>query len=73
MWLTSARTALGLAGALLAAVLASVLTDAPPGVLAAAALGGWLVTQVVLGPAADRLDASLHRMGGPRRRGRNRG
>lgn len=73
MWLASARTVLAFAGALLGATLLRALTDLPP--LAALLLGGLAgsaLLTLLLGGAADRLDASLHRMGGPRVRRRRR-
>lgn len=71
MWLLSAQTALGLLGALAGVVLMRGVTDLAPIVaLVVGGFAGWTVAAVVLGPAAERLDRMLHRMGGPRRRRR---
>jgi hypothetical protein len=71
MWLLSAHTALGLLGALAGIVLARAVTDLTPIVaVVVGGFAGWTLAAIVLGPAAERLDRMLHRMGGPRRRRR---
>ena len=71
MWLLSAHTALGLLGALAGIVLARTVTDLTPIVaVVVGGFAGWTLAAIVLGPAAERLDRMLHRMGGPRRRRR---
>jgi hypothetical protein len=71
MWLVSAPTALALAGAVAGMVALRELTELPA--IAATllgALGGAGAATLLFGRAAERLDASLHRAGGPRRRRR---
>jgi hypothetical protein len=60
----SVGTALSLTGAFVGAALALKLTDLsrPLAVLIGAA-AGWLLSSLVLGGAAERLDRRLHRMG----------
>ena len=71
MWLLSAQTALGLLGALAGIVLVRAVTDLAPVVaVLGGGFAGWTIAAIVLGPAAERLDRVLHRMGGPRRRRR---
>ena len=68
MWLVSARTALSLIGAAAGIVVAREFTGLSPllaviiGAVAGSALAG-----LALSPIADRIDSSLHRMGGPGR------
>jgi uncharacterized membrane protein len=63
--LLSAVTAVSLWGALVGAALVLALTELSPlvAVLVGAA-AGWVVSSIVLGAAAERLDRRLHRMGG---------
>jgi hypothetical protein len=69
MWLMSVPFALSLVGAVAGAVLLRVLVGIPPGLaLLVGGIAGWLVVGIALAPVAERLDRSLHRMGGPRRR-----
>lgn len=69
MWFLSVPTAVSLLGAFVGAVLVRALTDLDP-LLAVilGGVGGFVIAAALLGPAAERLDRSLHRMGGPRRR-----
>jgi hypothetical protein len=69
VWLLSPSTALPLLAALVGAALVAGLTGLPP--IVAVLVGGagaWILAVVALAPVADRMDAALHRMGGPRRR-----
>jgi hypothetical protein len=61
-------------GAFVGTGLALALTDlSPPLAVLIGAIAGWLLFSLVLGRAAERLDRSLHRMGGGRAfRGRRR-
>lgn len=71
MWLVSVPTAVSLLAAFAGAALVRGLTElASLAALAVGGIAGWLVAALVLAPAAERLDRALHRMGGPRRRGR---
>lgn len=71
MWLVSVPAFVSLLGAFAGAVLALALTDlAPLAALAIGGIAGWVLAALLLGPAAERLDRALHRMGGPRRRRR---
>jgi len=52
-------------GAVVGAALARALTDlSPPFALVVGGVAGWLLSSLVLGAAAERLDRRLHRMGG---------
>ena len=67
IWLVSAGTAVSLAGALVGAALVRALTDlSPPLAVLIGGVAGWIVSSVLLGAAAERLDRRLHRMGGGR-------
>jgi len=49
------------------------LTDlSSPLAIVIGGIAGWILFSIVLGGAAERLDRSLHRMGGPRFRRRRR-
>ena len=74
IWLWSVGTAVSLWGAFIGAALALALTDlSPPLAVLIGAAAGWLLSSLVLGGVAERLDRRLHRMGGGRGfRGRRR-
>jgi len=73
IWLVSAPTAVSFAGAVAGAVLVRALTDlSSPLAIVIGGIAGWILFSIVLGGAAERLDRSLHRMGGPRFRRRRR-
>jgi hypothetical protein len=58
-----------LSAAVVGAALALSLTDLSRPVAALiGAAAGWILSSLVLGPAAERLDRRLHRMGGGWRR-----
>jgi hypothetical protein len=60
-------TAVSLLGAMAGAAVALVLIDlSPPLTVLIGAIAGWILFSIVLGPAAERLDRKLHRMGGGR-------
>jgi hypothetical protein len=61
-------------GAFVGSALVLALTDlSPPVAVLIGATAGWLLSSLLLGGAAERLDRRLHRMGGPRVfRGRRR-
>ena len=63
----SVGTAVSFSGALVGAVLARALTNlsAPLAVLIGGA-AGWVLSAVLLGGVAERVDRHLHRMGGVR-------
>jgi hypothetical protein len=68
MWLLSARTALSLIGAAAGVVLAREFTGLSPFVaVIVGALAGSALAGLALSPVADRIDRTLHRMGGPSR------
>jgi phosphate/sulfate permease len=68
MWLLSTRTALSLIGAVAGIALAREFTGFSPLVaVIVGALAGSVLAGLVLSPVADRIDRTLHRMGGPRR------
>jgi hypothetical protein len=61
----SVPTAVSLFGALIGAALVRTLTNLSPAVaLVIGGVAGWLLSSLVLGAAAERLDRRLHRMGG---------
>ena len=65
IWLVSVPTAVSFCGAVVGAALARALTDlSPPFALVVGGVAGWLLSSLVLGAAAERLDRRLHRMGG---------
>ena len=67
MWLLSARTALSLIGGVGGIALMREFTGLSP--LVAVIVGGFAgsaLAGLVLSPMADRIDRTLHRMGGPR-------
>ena len=67
MWLLSARSAVALIGAVGGIALTRELTGLPPLVaVIIGALAGSALAGLVLSPVADRIDRTLHRMGGPR-------
>jgi hypothetical protein len=67
VWLVSARTALSLIGAVAGIAFVREFTGLSPIVaVIAGALAGSALAGVVLSPVADRIDRTLHRMGGPR-------
>ena len=67
MWLLSARSALSLIGAVTGIALTREFTGLSPLVaVIVGALGGLVLAGLVLSPMADRIDRTLHRMGGPR-------
>ena len=69
MWLLSARSALSLIGAAAGITLAREFTDLSPLVaVVVGALAGSALAGLALSPVADRIDRTLHRMGGPRLR-----
>jgi hypothetical protein len=56
-----------LSAAFAGAALALALTDlSPPLAALVGGVAGWVLSSLLLGAAADRLDRRLHRMGGPR-------
>jgi hypothetical protein len=68
MWLVSARTALALIGAAAGIALAREFTGLSPVVaVLVGALAGSALAGLALSPVADRIDRTLHRMGGPGR------
>jgi hypothetical protein len=68
MWLLSARTALSLIGAAAGIALAREFTGLSPLVaVIVGALAGSALAGLALSPVADRIDRTLHRMGGPGR------
>jgi hypothetical protein len=68
VWLLSARSAVSLIGAFAGIALAREFTDLAPLVaVVVGALVGSALAGLVLAPVADRIDRTLHRMGGPRR------
>jgi uncharacterized membrane protein len=63
----SVGTAVSLLGAIVGAALAVAVIDVTP--LLAVMIGaaaGWVLSSLVLGATAERLDRRLHRMGGGR-------
>jgi hypothetical protein len=59
----SVGTAVSLAGAVAGAALALALIDlSPPVAVLIGATAGWVLSSLLLGPAAERLDRRLHRM-----------
>jgi hypothetical protein len=67
VWLLSARTAVSLIGAVAGIALARELTGLSPLVaVIVGALAGSTLAGLALSPVADRIDRTLHRMGGPR-------
>jgi hypothetical protein len=68
MWLLSARTAVSLIGAAAGIALAREFTGLSPVVaVIIGALAGSALAGLALSPVADRIDRTLHRMGGPGR------
>jgi uncharacterized membrane protein len=69
MWLLSARTAFSLIGAVAGiAFTREVIGLSPLVAVIVGALVGSALAGLVLSPLADRIDRTLHRMGGPRLR-----
>ena len=67
IWLVSVGTAVSLCAALVGAALALALLDvSPPLAILIGATAGWVLSSIVLGGAAERLDRRLHRMGSGR-------
>jgi hypothetical protein len=67
IWLVSVGTTVSLLAALVGAALAVALIDLSRPVAAViGAAAGWVLSSLVLGAPADRLDRRLHRMGGGR-------
>jgi phosphate/sulfate permease len=65
--LVSVGTAASLSGALVGAALALALTDlSQPVAVLVGGVVGWVLSSLILGAAAERLDRRLHRMGGTR-------
>jgi uncharacterized membrane protein YeaQ/YmgE (transglycosylase-associated protein family) len=61
----SVPAAVSLFGALIGAALVLALTNlSPPLAVLIGAVAGWVLSSLVLGAAAERLDRRLHRMGG---------
>ena len=62
--MVSVPTAVYFCGAVIGAGLARALTNlSPPFALVVGGIAGWLLSSLVLGAAAERLDRRLHRMG----------
>jgi hypothetical protein len=69
MWLLSARTAISLVGGVAGIALTREFTGLSPLVaVIVGALAGSALAGLMLSPVADRIDRTLHRMGGPRLR-----